>query len=130
MHFGLGQSTITQQGKLQLEISHEVSGFITSGEPVGWGAIDDGVKAILSQYREVIEAWSESVCGTSVIDADRIVSVPGPVFEAVDGIEPGAEVGFAADREMMEHGVMYMVAMERFFDEFQEINPPTSGKRF
>ena len=129
MHFGLGQDTITQRGQLQLTPYQEMVGIIHPEKPVVWGVTEDGLKAMLSQHRHVVEERSESLCGIAILEVDLVVAVPVPVFESVDGIEPRAEVGFAATEEMLEQGAMYLMELDRVFEEFPEINRSTPGKQ-
>lgn len=130
MHLGIGQETITPRGQLQLMPSHEACGIIHPKKPVRWGVSDDGVKALLSQHPRVINRRSASLCGTALLEADLVMAVPVPVFEFVEGIEPGIEVGFAASREMLEQEVMYMMEIDRFFEEFPNIQRGIPGKPF
>ena len=130
MHLGLGRERITEAGELELEVSHACSGIVELGEPVVWGVTGDGERALLSQHLEAVEDLADAVCGTSTVSEERVVSVPEAVFDAVDGVEPGVEVGFVASREMVEDGVMYVLELERVFEEFPEINRGTPGKFF
>lgn len=130
VHFEIGQETITQWGQLQLLPSHEMSGVISFKQPVTWGISEDGTKALLSQHQHVIENRSESLCGTTTLEADLVTAVPVSVFEWVAGIKPGVGVAFTASREMLEQEVMYMIEINRFCEEFTDIQHGIPGQQF
>lgn len=125
---GMDRRTISRRGQLSVPEALESEGVVTIDEPIVWGTLDDGVIAVLSRTRDVIDTHPDlSVGGTSVPDATGSLAVPVPVFETIEEITPGATVVFVSTQALRARGAVAVVP-ERAFSA-QESKPMTSVAR-
>lgn len=125
---GMIRRTISRRGQLSVPEALESAGVVSVDEPAVWGTLDDGVLAILSRTRDVIDTHPDlSVAGTSVPDPAGVLAVPVPIFETIEGLVPGEPIVFVSTQPLSTKGAVAVVPEREF--SAHESKPMTSLAR-